>query len=98
SYLGLVGGHVVIMLPYVVRTLATGFELLDPNLEQAALNLRTPPLRVLRRVTIPLLGPSFLSAAVFAFVTSFGNVTLSVFLGYAGAVTLPVQIMTYVES
>jgi putative spermidine/putrescine transport system permease protein len=98
SYAGLLGGHLVIMLPYVVRTLSTGLELLDPTLEQAALNLRTPPLRVLRRITIPLLAPSLLSAAVFAFVTSFGNVTLSVFLGYSGAVTLPVQIFTYVES
>ncbi|WP_025038492.1 ABC transporter permease [Bradyrhizobium sp. DOA9] len=98
SYIGLLGGHVLIMLPYVVRTLTTGLELLDPSLEQAALNLRTRPLRVLWRVTIPLLAPSLLTAAVFAFVTSFGNVTLSVFLGYSGATTLPVQIFTYVES
>jgi putative spermidine/putrescine transport system permease protein len=51
----------------------------------------------MRRITFPLLMPALISATVFAFVTSFGNITLSVFLGTSGVVTLPVQIFTYVE-
>jgi len=98
SYVGLLIGHTLIMLPYVVRTLGTGLALLDRTLEEAAQNLRARPLTVIRKVTLPLMLPSLISAAVFAFVTSFGNVTLSVFLGMTGTVTLPVQIFTYVES
>ncbi|MGY4627098.1 ABC transporter permease [Bradyrhizobium sp. USDA 4486] len=97
SFIGLFVGHLLIMLPYVVRTLVTGLLLLDRTLEHAAMNLRAPPLRVFRRITLPLLTPSLITAAVFAFVTSFGNVTLSSFLANPGTVTLPVQIFTYVQ-
>ncbi|WP_201841937.1 ABC transporter permease [Microvirga zambiensis] len=97
SYLGLFVGHLIIMLPYVVRTMVTGLLLLDRTLEQAAMNLRAPPFRVFCRITLPLLVPSLITAGVFAFVTSFGNVTLSSFLASSGTVTLPVQIFTYVE-
>ena len=97
SFLGLLIGHVLITLPYVVRTLNAGMVLFDRTLEQAAMNLRAPPSKVFRRITLPLLAPAFVFAGVFAFVTSFGNITLSIFLGFAGATTLPVQIFAYVE-
>ena len=97
TFIGLLIGHVVITLPYVVRTLTTSLLLLDRSCEEAAYNLRAGPLTVLRRVTLPLLLPALVSAGIFAFVISFGNITLSIFLGFAGAETLPVQIFTYVE-
>ncbi|MDA9421018.1 ABC transporter permease [Bradyrhizobium sp. CCBAU 53380] len=97
TILGLLIGHVIVTLPYVVRTLSAGMTLFDRNVEQAAMSLRASPLRVLRTIILPLLRPTILSAVVFAFVTSFGNVTLSVFLGFGEYVTLPVQIFSYVE-
>jgi putative spermidine/putrescine transport system permease protein len=97
TFAGLLIGHVLITLPYVVRTLTASFVLFDRTLEEAAMNLRASPARVLRRITLPLIAPAMVAAAVFAFVTSFGNITLSIFLGYAGTTTLPVQIFTYVE-
>lgn len=98
TFLALLAGHVLITLPYVVRTLLTGLSLLNRVLEEAALNLGASPLRTLVRVTIPVLMPNLIAASVFAFVTSFGNVTLSVFLSGGRIVTLPVQIFTFVES
>lgn len=97
TFLGLLIGHVVVTLPYVVRTLSASMALFDQNLEQAAMSLRAAPMKVLRTITIPLLMPGIISAGVFAFVTSFGNVNLSVFLGAGGNVTLPVQVLAYVE-
>lgn len=97
TFAGLLMGHLVVTLPYVVRTLSASMVLFDRNLEQAAMSLRAPPATVLRTITIPLLVPGIISAGVFAFVTSFGNVSLSVFLGAGGNVTLPVQVLTYVE-
>ncbi|MCK1565554.1 ABC transporter permease [Bradyrhizobium sp. 173] len=97
TFLGLLIGHVVVTLPYVVRTLSASMALFDQNLEQAAMSLRAAPMKVLRTITIPLLMPGIISAGVFAFVTSFGNVNLSVFLGAGSNVTLPVQVLAYVE-
>ncbi|MDE5446109.1 ABC transporter permease subunit [Bradyrhizobium sp. CSA207] len=94
----LIIGHLVLAVPYVVRTILASLSLHDQLLEQAAMNLRAPPLQVIRRITLPLILPGLLSAAIFAFVTSFGNVTVSMFLTYGGNVTLPVQIFAYVDT
>lgn len=91
-------GHLVLAIPYVVRTILASLDLYDQQLEQAAMNLRATPLRVIRCITLPLIMPGLLSAAIFAFVTSFGNVTVSSFLTYGGHVTLPVQIFAYVDT
>ncbi|SFQ24400.1 putative spermidine/putrescine transport system permease protein [Bradyrhizobium sp. Ghvi] len=91
-------GHLVLAIPYVVRTILASLTLHDQQLEQAAMNLRATPLRVIRRITLPLILPGLLSAAIFAFVTSFGNVTVSAFLTYGGRVTLPVQIFAYLDT
>jgi putative spermidine/putrescine transport system permease protein len=98
TFFGLLIGHVIVTLPYVVRTLTAGMILFDRNLEQAAMSLRASPTRVLWTITLPLLTPTILSAVVFAFVSSFGNVTLSIFLGFGEYITLPVQIFSYVEN
>jgi putative spermidine/putrescine transport system permease protein len=97
TFTGMLVGHLVITLPYVVRTLTASMSLFDRNLENAAMSLRASPLVVLRTITIPLLVPGLISGGVFAFVTSFGNVSLSVFLGAGSDVTLPVQVLAYVE-
>ncbi|MGY4335067.1 putative spermidine/putrescine transport system permease protein [Bradyrhizobium sp. LB7.2] len=91
-------GHLVLAIPYVMRTILASLSLHNQVLEEAAMNLRASPLRVVRRITLPLILPGLLSAAIFAFVTSFGNVTVSAFLTYGGNVTLPVQIFTYVDT
>jgi putative spermidine/putrescine transport system permease protein len=96
-FLRLLIGHVVITLPYVVRTMTASLSLFDRSLEEAAMSLRATPWQVVRRVTLPVLLPGILSSAVFCFVTSFGNITVSVFLARGSQVTLPVQIFTYVE-
>lgn len=97
TFTGLVIGHFVITLPYVVRNMAAAFTLFDPALEQAARNLRASTFQVIRRVTVPVMLPSILSSAVFAFVTSFGNLTISIFLTGPRLTTLPVQIFVYVD-
>jgi putative spermidine/putrescine transport system permease protein len=94
---GILFAHVVLAIPYVVRTTLASLSLFDRRLEEAAMNLRAPPWIVLRRVTLPMLLPGVLSAAVFAFVVSFGNVTVTAFLTYDDTVTLPVRLFSYVQ-
>ena len=90
-------GHFVLTLPYVVRTLISSFSLFDVVLEEAAQSLRASRPVVWFRVILPNIIPGLLSAAIFAFVTSFGNVALSIFLVSGGAATLPVQMFAAVE-
>lgn len=97
SFVGLVIGHFMIALPYVVRNLTAAFTLFDPTLEQAARNLRASTFQMVRRVMLPVMLPSLLSSAVFAFVTSFGNITVSIFLAGPRLTPLPVQIFAYVD-
>ena len=97
GFVGLLLAHFMITLPYVVRTLISSFSLFDPALEEAAQSLRAPPLTIWFRVILPILMPGLLAAGIFSFVTSFGNVALSIFLVGGSAVTLPVQMFIAVE-
>lgn len=88
----LVLGHVIVTTPYAIRLIAAGLTGLDPSIERAARNLGAPPLRAFRLATLPLIRPGLMAGAVFAFITSFDNVTISIFLATPRMVTLPVRI------
>ncbi len=81
--------HSVICTPYVIRTVQASALRLDRNLEDSALSLGARPLRVLWDITLPMLRPGLLSGGIMAFVISFDNVTVSLFLAAPGAITLP---------
>jgi putative spermidine/putrescine transport system permease protein len=88
----LVLGHVIITTPYAIRLIAASLTGLDPSIERAARNLGAAPPRAFAAVTLPLIAPGIAAGAIFAFVTSFDNVTISVFLATPRMVTLPVRI------
>jgi putative spermidine/putrescine transport system permease protein len=86
---GLVLGHVVLTLPYAVVVISASLEDLDRTLEQAALGLGATPWRAFRRVTLPLIAPGIAVAFLFAFLTSFDEVVLAVFVTGPETTTLP---------
>lgn len=88
----LVLGHVIVTTPFAIRLIAASLTGLDPAIERAARNLGAPPLRAFRLATLPLIRPGLMAGAVFAFITSFDNVTISIFLATPRMVTLPVRI------
>jgi putative spermidine/putrescine transport system permease protein len=88
----LVLGHVIVTTPYAIRLIASSLTGLDPAIERAARNPGAPPLRAFRLATLPLIRPGLMAGAVFAFITSFDNVTISIFLATPRMVTLPVRI------
>ncbi len=94
---GLLLGHMLIITPYCVRTVGAALAALDPALAEAAESLGAPPWKVHLRVTLPAVAPSLAAACAFMFVTSFDQVTLSVFLAGPEVMPLPVRIYTYVE-
>ena len=98
SFWRLLLGHVVVTLPYVVRSVAAVLTGLDRSLEEAARGLGATPFAVTRLVTLPLIKPGVIAGAVFAFILSFDNVVVSIFLTTPRLVPLPIQIYNYVES
>ncbi|WP_407151122.1 ABC transporter permease subunit [Bradyrhizobium sp. ORS 86] len=96
SLLGTVGGlalaHTILALPYVVVTVSAGLKGTDERLEAAALTMGASPVRAFWIITLPVLRPAILSAAFLAFLTSFDDVILALFLSGTTAKTLPVRI------
>ncbi len=92
SILAMALGHTVLALPVVVIIISATLQGFDIRLEQAALSLGASRLTALRRITLPLIGPGILSAALFAFLTSFDELLIPLFLSGVGAQTLTVRI------
>jgi putative spermidine/putrescine transport system permease protein len=86
---GLVLAHSLLALPVVFVTVTAGLSAIDPTLERAAAVLGASPPRVLWRIVLPLLRPSLAAAALFAFVISFDEIVVSLFLTSVGVRTLP---------
>jgi spermidine/putrescine transport system permease protein len=85
-------GHVALAIPYVVLIVGTGMQALRPELEEAAMSLGSTPLHAFFAVTLPLLAPSIIAAALFAFAVSLDQFVVSYFLSTPGVSTLPVEI------
>src|SRR5215467_4465377 len=97
--LGLIGNylwlglcHAVIAMPIVLLIQLSALHAVDPDLERAALGLGAGRLRVFCRVVLPIALPGVLSAALFAFLASFDELLISLFLAGVHAQTLPVRI------
>ncbi len=93
---GLVGSPVALLLahsclavPFVVTSVSASLAGIDPRLEQAALSLGATPAGTFRQVTLPLIRPGVLVGALFAFITSFDELVVALFLSGSGAITLP---------
>ena len=81
--------HSVVCTPYAIRTITAAALRGDRSVEDSAASLGAPPWRVLRDITLPLLKPGLISGGIMAFIISFDNVTISLFLSAPGAITLP---------
>lgn len=98
TFTGLTLGHAVVAIPYVIRLMLTALSALPPSLEEAAATLGATPLRVFWRVTLPLMRPALLAAAALAFLASFDEVTITLFLVGPRLTTLPVEVFRYVQN
>jgi putative spermidine/putrescine transport system permease protein len=97
AYVTLTLAHVVVTLPYVLRTLLAAFGSFDYTLIDAARTLGMPYLQAVVRVMVPALSPAFLTAGLFGFLASMDNYPISIFLTDARNKTLPVKMLQYME-
>ncbi|MDQ7903561.1 ABC transporter permease [Phytohabitans sp. ZYX-F-186] len=98
SLVGLVLGHVLVGLPIALQVLVAGLAGIDPNLEHAAATLGASRIRAFLAVTLPNMLPAIGSAALFLFIFSFDNVSISLFLSAPGQTTLPITLFQYLEN
>jgi len=85
---GLVLGHVMHAIPFVVITALAGLRQSDMSLEQAARSLGCNRLRAFLKVTLPNIKPSVISGALFAFITSLDEVVIAIFVSSGDSTTL----------
>ena len=95
SLQGLLIGHLILTLPYAVRSIMVSLEGLPTSIEEAAINLGATPFQTFYKITLPLMRPGIIAAALYGFIWSFEDVSVSVFLA-GRTTTLPVRMWGYI--
>ncbi|MQA35121.1 ABC transporter permease [Modestobacter roseus] len=96
TFAGYALAHAAIGVPFVLVSVTSALSGLDPKLLRASASLGASPLRTFARVTMPLISRGIVTGAVFAFVTSFDEVVIALFLRSPTFQTLPVQMFNSV--
>jgi putative spermidine/putrescine transport system permease protein len=97
TYAVVVVCHVILVLPFVLRSVYVSLKNLDHRYELAAASLGAPPGKVLMTITLPLLIPGLVSGWLFAAILSFNEFTASLFVTSQRTQTLPVAMYNYVR-
>jgi len=94
TYWGVVLAHAALGIPFVIITVTATLVGFDRSLTRAAANMGANPVTTFFRVQMPLILPGVISGGLFAFITSFDEVVVVLFVGSAGQKTLPWQMFT----
>jgi len=94
TYWGVVLAHAILGIPFVIITVTATLVGFDRSLTRAAANMGAGPVRTFFKVQLPLILPGVISGALFAFITSFDEVVVVIFVGSAAQQTLPWQMFT----
>ena len=94
----LVLGHVIVCVPFVLRTTVAALSQLDPGLLDASASLGADGWTTFRRVTLPLIAPGLGAGAFLAFMASFDNVPVSLFLADERSEMLPIHLWQQIET
>jgi putative spermidine/putrescine transport system permease protein len=94
---GLIMGHTLVAVPYVLRTTLAVLHNFDHRIEEAAAIHGATPTRVFFEITLPLIRPGVMAGGIFAFIVSFDQFPISLFLVAPGGETLPVVLFNYMK-
>ncbi|MEZ5819127.1 MAG: ABC transporter permease [Hyphomicrobiaceae bacterium] len=90
-------GHVVLIIPYIVRTTLASLARFETALEEAAQDLGASAVQTFFLVTLPLIKPGIIAGALFAFIISWINVEISIFNTTANLMPIPVKLFNYIQ-
>lgn len=96
-YTSLFIGHTLVIVPYIIRVVGSSIEGLDYSIEEAAVSLGCTKVQSFFKVVMPNITSGIIASFVLAFINSFNNVPVSMFLTGPGVSTLPITMMNYVE-
>jgi putative spermidine/putrescine transport system permease protein len=94
----LIAGHTVVCVPFVLRTTTASLSQMDPALLEASTTLGASPFHGFRRITLPLIAPGVAAGSFLAFVASFDNVPISLFLADARGPVLPIRLWQMIQA
>lgn len=97
TFWALLVGHVVIMIPYVIRTTMASLGGLPMNIEEAAQDLGANRVETFFLITLPQIKPGVIAGGLFAFIMSWINVEVSIFNSTAELVPIPVKLFNYIQ-
>lgn len=97
SFAALIIAHVIIVFPFALRLTLAAATGMDRTVEMAAVSLGAGGWALFRRVTLPLILPGVISGWALAFIQSFDDLTMTVFLAAPGTETLPVRMFLYIQ-
>jgi putative spermidine/putrescine transport system permease protein len=97
TWYSLLIGHIVLVLAYPIRTIVASLSLANPSLEEAASSLGANRWTAFTTVTLPQLKPGIVSGFLFAFLISFDNYPISIFLVRGNFTTLPIELFNYIS-
>lgn len=95
TFAGVLAAHVVVVVPYTVRVIGTALRAVPEDVEWAAMNLGARRGVMLRRITLPLARRGMIAAFLFAFILSFDEVTVTIFMTGPRYQTLPIRVYNY---
>lgn len=90
-------GHTLVVIPYIIRVVGSSLEVFDYSIEEAAMSLGCKKSLTFFKVVLPNITSGVMAAFMLAFINSFNNVPVSMFLTGPGVSTLPITMMNYVE-
>lgn len=96
-YLSLFIGHTLVIIPYIIRVIGSSLEGIDYSIEEAAMSLGCTKIKSFFMIVIPNITSGIIAAFMLAFINSFNNVPVSMFLTGPGVSTLPITMMNYIE-
>jgi putative spermidine/putrescine transport system permease protein len=97
SPVALIIGHVILAIPFVVRLVTANLVNFNRTIEDAAYILGASKINVFFQITLPIIKSGVIAGGIFAFITSFDDLTVSLFIVSTDIVTLPVRIYTYMQ-
>ncbi|UNK18690.1 ABC transporter permease [Paenibacillus sp. N3/727] len=97
-YTSLLIGHIVLMMPFIIRVIGSSLSNFDYSVEEASMSLGASRLKTFFTVVLPNIRSGLIAGVLLAFLESFNNVDISVFMTGPGVSTLPIQMLTYVEN
>ena len=94
THLGIILAHIILGTPFVVITVTATLSGFDNSITRAASSLGSSPYNTFMKITLPLILPGVISGGLFAFVTSFDEVVVVLFLAGLDNTTIPIQMWT----